>query len=73
MKKKYKKKIAKRIEKIIYKKELTKSKIIQIITVYPILRIPNWDFLLPAQQPKWQKSCSKMWSIEQLYIELGLQ
>ena len=25
-----------------------------------------------AQQPKWQNSCSKMWSIEQLYIELGL-
>ena len=25
-----------------------------------------------AQQPKWQDSCSKMWSIEQLYIELGL-
>ena len=24
-----------------------------------------------AQQPKWQNSCSKMWSIEQLYIELG--
>ena len=21
--------------------------------------------------PKWQNSCSKMWSIEQLYIELG--
>ena len=24
-----------------------------------------------AQQPKWQKSCSKMSPIEQLYIELG--
>ena len=24
-----------------------------------------------AQQPKWQNSCSKMWSIEQLHIELG--
>ena len=24
-----------------------------------------------AQQPKCQKSCSKMWPIEQLYIELG--
>ena len=24
-----------------------------------------------AQQPKWQNSCSKMWPIEQLYIELG--
>ena len=22
-------------------------------------------------QPKWQISCSKMWPIEQLYIELG--
>ena len=26
---------------------------------------------MTAQQPKWQNSCSKMWSIEQLYIELG--
>ena len=25
-----------------------------------------------AQKPKWQNSCSKMWPIEQLYIELGL-
>ena len=25
-----------------------------------------------ALQPKWQNSCSKMWPIEQLYIELGL-
>ena len=24
-----------------------------------------------AQQPKWQNPCSKMWPIEQLYIELG--
>ena len=24
-----------------------------------------------AQQPKWQNSCSKMWPIEQLYMELG--
>ena len=24
-----------------------------------------------AQQPKWQKSWSKLWPIEQLYIELG--
>ena len=24
-----------------------------------------------AQQPKWQNSCTKMWPIEQLYIELG--
>ena len=24
-----------------------------------------------SQQPKWQNSCSKMWSIEQLYLELG--
>ena len=23
-----------------------------------------------AQQPKWQNSCSQMWPIEQLYIEL---
>ena len=30
------------------------------------------NFSLTAQQPKWQNSCSKMWSIEQLYIELGL-
>ena len=28
---------------------------------------------MTAQQPKWQSSCSKMWSIEQLYIELGLE
>ena len=28
--------------------------------------------LLTAQQPKWQNLCSKMWSLEQLYIELGL-
>jgi hypothetical protein len=26
-----------------------------------------------AQQPKWQKSCFKMWPIDQLYIELGLK
>ena len=51
MKKKYKKKIAKRIEKIIYKKELTKSKIIQIITVYPILRIPNGIFYFQPNSP----------------------
>ena len=25
-----------------------------------------------AQQPNWQNSCSKMWPIEQLYIELGV-
>ena len=24
-----------------------------------------------TQQPKWQKTYSKMWPIEQLYIELG--
>ena len=30
------------------------------------------NFSLTAQQPKWQNSCSKMWSIEQLYIELGV-
>ena len=29
------------------------------------------NFSLNAQQPKWQNSRSKMWSIEQLYIELG--
>ena len=29
------------------------------------------NFPFTAQQPKWQKSCSKMWPIEQLYIELG--
>ena len=28
-------------------------------------------FFLTAQQSKWQNSCSQMWSIEQLYIELG--
>ena len=27
---------------------------------------------MSAKQPKWQNSCSKMWPIEQLYIELGL-
>ena len=26
---------------------------------------------MSAQQLKWQISCPKMWSIEQLYIELG--
>ena len=31
------------------------------------------NFSLTAQQPKWQNSCSKMWSIEQLYIELGCE
>jgi hypothetical protein len=30
------------------------------------------NFPFPAQQPKWQSLCSKMWPIEQLYIELGL-
>ena len=30
------------------------------------------NFSFTAQQPTWQKSCSKMWPIEQLYIELGL-
>ena len=40
-----------------------------------LLRIPQIHFfpLLPAQ-PKWPKqknSCSKMWPIDQLYIELG--
>ena len=29
------------------------------------------NFPFTAQQPKWQKSCSKMWPIEQLCIELG--
>ena len=28
------------------------------------------NFSFTAQQPKWQNSCSKMWPIEQLYIEL---
>ena len=30
------------------------------------------NFSFTAQQPKWQNLCSKMWSIEQLYIELGV-
>ena len=30
-------------------------------------------FLLTAQQPKWQNSCSQIWPTEQLYIELGWQ
>ena len=29
------------------------------------------NFLFTAQQPKWQKTYSKKWPIEQLYIELG--
>ena len=29
-------------------------------------------FSLTAQQPKLQNSCSQMWLIEQLYIELGV-
>jgi hypothetical protein len=29
------------------------------------------NFLFTAQQPKWQKTYSKMQHIEQLYIELG--
>ena len=29
------------------------------------------NFSFTAQQPKWQNSCSQMWPIEQLYIELG--
>ena len=29
------------------------------------------NFSITAQQPKWQNSCSKMWPIEHLYIELG--
>ena len=29
-------------------------------------------FSLTAQQPKLQNSCSQMWLIEQLYIELGI-
>ena len=40
-----------------------------------MLRIPQIHFfpLLPAQLkwPKQKNSCSKMWSIDQLYIELG--
>ena len=38
------------------------------------LFVGNFFFLLPTQ-PKWPKqknSCSKMWPIDQLYIELGL-
>ena len=31
------------------------------------------NFPFTAQQPKWQNSCSQMWPIEQLYIELGQQ
>ena len=33
----------------------------------------HFDSLLPAQpkQPKQKNSCSKMWLIDQLYIELG--
>ena len=31
------------------------------------------NFLFTAQQPKWQKTYSKKWPIEQLYIELGLK
>ena len=30
------------------------------------------NFSFTAQQPKWQNSCSQMWLIEQLYIELGI-
>ena len=29
------------------------------------------NFHFTTQQPKWQNSCSQMWPIEQLYIELG--
>ena len=28
-------------------------------------------FPFTAQQPKWQNSCSQIWPIDQLYIELG--
>ena len=28
-------------------------------------------FFITAQQPKWQNSCSQIWPIEQLFIELG--
>ena len=31
------------------------------------------NFPFTAQQPKWQNSCSQMWPIEQLYIELGVE
>ena len=31
------------------------------------------NFPFTGQQPKWQNSCSQMWPIEQLYIELGCQ
>ena len=31
------------------------------------------NFLLLPNQPRWQISCSKIWPIEQLYIELGVE
>ena len=37
------------------------------LTEFPSLQ----KFSLTAHQPKWQNSYSKMWPIEQLYIELG--
>ena len=38
---------------------------------FRLFRIFSLTAQCSAQQPKWQNSCSKMWSIEQLYIELG--
>ena len=41
-----------------------------------LLRIPKIHFfsLLPelSKQPKQKNSCSKMWLVEQLYVELGI-
>ena len=43
----------------------------RMIAIFRSCLLFTKNFSLTAQQPKWQNSCSKMWSIEQLYIELG--
>ena len=53
---------AQKVEKTPQKSSILKQK---------FRRFRNFPFT--AQQPKWQKSCSKIWPIEQLYIELGIK
>ena len=43
----------------------------QKVACLSIISVVSEIFLNTAQQPKWQNSCSQMWHIEQLYIELG--
>ena len=53
-----------------WKKKKTHQKVAYLSRISVVSEISAFSHIT-AQQPKWQNSCSQMWPIEQLYIELG--